>query len=119
MLRRLAGGDDAIVPVPWFYEASAMPRIEPGTLAAPKADEFDLYETRFGLDGKVSGRPQYGGSVFDARRALDAVATQPANDAALAGYLVAVGLTIQPACPALAKLVRFDPPATGATAAVP
>ena len=42
VLRRLAGGDDAIVPVVWFYEASAVLAREQnrGTLAAPKADEF-------------------------------------------------------------------------------
>jgi len=42
VLRRLAGGDNAIVPVLWFYEASAVLAREQnrGTLAAPKADQF-------------------------------------------------------------------------------
>ncbi len=42
VLRRLAGGDNAIVPVLWFYEASAVLAREQnrGTLAAPKADLF-------------------------------------------------------------------------------
>ena len=42
VLRRIAGGDAAIVPVIWFYEASAvLSRAQNrGTLVAPKADEF-------------------------------------------------------------------------------
>jgi predicted nucleic acid-binding protein len=42
VLQRLANGDDALVPLLWFYEASAVLAREQsrGTLAAPKADEF-------------------------------------------------------------------------------
>jgi predicted nucleic acid-binding protein len=42
VLSRLAGGETAIVPVLWFYEASAVLARERnrGTLPAPKADEF-------------------------------------------------------------------------------
>jgi predicted nucleic acid-binding protein len=42
VLRRIASGDAAIVPVIWFYEASSvLSRAQNrGTLAAPKADEF-------------------------------------------------------------------------------
>ena len=42
VLNRLAAGEDALVPVLWFYEASAVPAREQnrGTLAAPKADQF-------------------------------------------------------------------------------
>ncbi len=42
VLKRLAGGDAAIVPAIWFYEASAvLSRAQNrGTLAAQKADEF-------------------------------------------------------------------------------
>lgn len=42
ILNRLAAGEDALVPVLWFYEASAGLAREQsrGTLAAPKADEF-------------------------------------------------------------------------------
>jgi predicted nucleic acid-binding protein len=48
VLRRLAAGDDAIVPVLWFYEASAvLARAQiRGTLPAPKADEF-IAELKF------------------------------------------------------------------------
>jgi len=48
VLRRLGAGDDAIVPVLWFYEASAVVAREQirGTLAAPKADEF-IAELKF------------------------------------------------------------------------
>jgi predicted nucleic acid-binding protein len=42
VLKRLAGGETAIVPVLWFYEASSVLAREQnrGTLAAPKADQF-------------------------------------------------------------------------------
>jgi predicted nucleic acid-binding protein len=42
ILQKLAAGDNAIVPVLWFYEASAvLARAQNrGTLAASKADEF-------------------------------------------------------------------------------
>jgi predicted nucleic acid-binding protein len=42
ILKRLAGGETAIVPVLWFYEASSVLAREQnrGTLAAPKADQF-------------------------------------------------------------------------------
>jgi predicted nucleic acid-binding protein len=42
ILKRLAGGEIAIVPVLWFYEASSVLAREQnrGTLAAPKADQF-------------------------------------------------------------------------------
>ena len=42
ILNRLAAGEDALVPVLWFYEASAVLAREQnrGTLAAPKADQF-------------------------------------------------------------------------------
>jgi predicted nucleic acid-binding protein len=42
ILQRLAAGEDAVVPVLWFYEASAVLAREQnrGTLASPKADEF-------------------------------------------------------------------------------
>ncbi len=41
-LNRLAAGEDALVPVLWLYEASAVLAREQnrGTLAAPKADQF-------------------------------------------------------------------------------
>jgi predicted nucleic acid-binding protein len=42
ILDRLQTGDDVVVPVLWFYEASAVLAREQnrGTLAAPKAEEF-------------------------------------------------------------------------------
>lgn len=42
ILQRLAGGEDAVVPVLWFYEASAVLAREElrGTLAPSKASEF-------------------------------------------------------------------------------
>ena len=42
ILKRLAAGEDALVPVLWFYEASAVLSREQnrGTLAAPKAEDF-------------------------------------------------------------------------------
>jgi len=42
ILQRLAGGEDAIVPVLWFYEASAVLAREEirGSLTAPKASEL-------------------------------------------------------------------------------
>ncbi|MGA8760609.1 MAG: hypothetical protein WB611_30640 [Stellaceae bacterium] len=42
ILNRLAAGEDALVPILWFYEASAVLAREQnrGTLAAPKADQF-------------------------------------------------------------------------------
>jgi len=42
ILARLASGDDAVVPVLWFYEASNVLAREQnrGVLAAPQADEF-------------------------------------------------------------------------------
>ena len=42
ILDRLQTGDDAVVPVLWFHEASAVLAREQnrGTLAAPKAEEF-------------------------------------------------------------------------------
>jgi hypothetical protein len=41
-LNRLAAGEDAVVPVLWLYEASAVLAREQnrGTLAAPKADQL-------------------------------------------------------------------------------
>jgi predicted nucleic acid-binding protein len=42
ILNRLPAGEDALVPVLWFYEASAVLAREQnrGTLAAPKAEQF-------------------------------------------------------------------------------
>ena len=42
ILQRLAGGEDAFVPVLWFYEASAVLAREEirGSLTAPKASEL-------------------------------------------------------------------------------
>jgi predicted nucleic acid-binding protein len=42
ILTRLAAGEDAVVPILWFYEASAVLSREQnrGNLAAPKAEEF-------------------------------------------------------------------------------
>jgi predicted nucleic acid-binding protein len=70
ILNRLAAGEDALVPVLWFYEASAvLARAKPGTLAAPKADQFivELKALRIAADAESSAR------VFDGvhRLALD------------------------------------------------
>ena len=42
VLQRLAAGEDAVVPVLWYYEASAVLAREQnrGTLSSDKADEF-------------------------------------------------------------------------------
>jgi predicted nucleic acid-binding protein len=42
ILKRLAGGETAIVPILWFYEASSVLAREQnrGTLTPPKADQF-------------------------------------------------------------------------------
>ena len=63
ILNRLAAGEDALVPVLWFYEASAVLAREQnrGTLAAPKADEFiaELKALRIMADAESAAR------VFD------------------------------------------------------
>ncbi len=60
VLRRLAGGDDAVVPVLWFYEASAVLAREQnrGTLATPKADEFiaELKSLKINADEESAAR---------------------------------------------------------------
>ena len=56
ILNRLAVGEDALVPVLWFYEASAVLAREQnrGILAAPKADEFiaELKALRIAADAE-------------------------------------------------------------------
>jgi predicted nucleic acid-binding protein len=53
-------GEDALVPVLWFYEASAVLAREQnrGTLAAPKADEFiaELKALRIAVDAESTAR---------------------------------------------------------------
>jgi predicted nucleic acid-binding protein len=60
ILNRLAAGEDALVPVLWFYEASAVLAREQnrGTLAAPKADEFiaELKALRIVADAESAAR---------------------------------------------------------------
>jgi predicted nucleic acid-binding protein len=71
ILKRLAAGEDALVPVLWFYEASAVLAREQnrGTLAASKADQFiaELKALRIVADAESAAR------VFDDvhRLALD------------------------------------------------
>ncbi len=63
ILNRVASGEDALVPVLWFYEASAVLAREQnrGTLAAPKADQFiaELKALRIVADAESAER------VFD------------------------------------------------------
>ncbi len=60
ILKRLAAGEDALVPVLWFYEASAVLSREQnrGTLAAPKADQFlaELKALRIAADAECVAR---------------------------------------------------------------
>ena len=60
ILNRLAAGEDALVPVLWFYEASAVLAREQnrGTLAVPKADEFiaELKALRIVPDAESAAR---------------------------------------------------------------
>jgi predicted nucleic acid-binding protein len=60
ILKRLADGDDALVPVLWFYEASAVLAREQnrGTLAAPKAETFiaELKALRIAADPESAAR---------------------------------------------------------------
>ncbi len=60
ILNRLAAGEDALVPVLWFYEASAVLAREQnrGTLAAPKADQFiaELKALRIVADAESAAR---------------------------------------------------------------
>jgi predicted nucleic acid-binding protein len=60
ILNRLAAGEDALVPMLWFYEASAVLAREQnrGTLAAPKADEFiaELKALRIAADAESAAR---------------------------------------------------------------
>ena len=76
ILSRLAAGEDAIVPMLWFYEASAVLVREQnrGNLAAPKADEFiaALKALRIAADAESAAR------VFNDvhRLALDAAIQQ-------------------------------------------
>lgn len=60
VLQRLATDDDAIVPILWFYEASAVLAREQnrGTLAAPKADEFlaELRSLNIAADAEGAAR---------------------------------------------------------------
>ena len=76
ILNRLAAGEDALVPVLWFYEASAVLVREQnrGNLAAPKADEFiaALKAPRIAADAESAAR------VFNDvhRLALDAAIQQ-------------------------------------------
>lgn len=71
ILNRLAAGEDALVPVLWFYEASAVLAREQnrGTIAASKADQFiaELKTLRIAADAESAAR------VFDDvhRLALD------------------------------------------------
>ncbi len=63
ILKRLAAGEDALVPVLWFYEASAVLSREQnrGTLAAPTAEQFiaELRALRIMADAESAAR------VFD------------------------------------------------------
>jgi predicted nucleic acid-binding protein len=60
ILARLASGDDAVVPVLWFYEVSNVLGREQnrGTLAAPKADEFiaELQSLNIAADAESEAR---------------------------------------------------------------
>ena len=60
ILKRLAAGEDALVPVLWFYEASAVLSREQnrGNLAAPKAEDFiaELQALRVAADGESAAR---------------------------------------------------------------
>jgi predicted nucleic acid-binding protein len=60
ILQNLATGDDAIVPILWFYEASAvLARAQNrGTLAAPKADAFiaELKSLKISADEESAAR---------------------------------------------------------------
>ncbi len=60
VLGRLASGDDAVVPVLWFYETSAVLAREQnrGTLAAPKAEQFitELMSLRISADEESAAR---------------------------------------------------------------
>ncbi len=60
VLGRLAGGETAIVPFLWFYEASSVLAREQnrGTLAAPKADRFitELKSLRITADAQSADR---------------------------------------------------------------
>ena len=60
ILNRLATGEDAVVPVLWFYEASAVLSREQnrGTLAAPKAEDFiaELQALRIAADVESAAR---------------------------------------------------------------
>ena len=60
ILNRLAAGADALVPVLWFYEASAVLAREQnrGTLAAPKAGQFiaELKAPRIVADAESAAR---------------------------------------------------------------
>ena len=60
ILKRLAAGEDALVPVLWFYEASAVLSREQnrGTLAAPKAEDFipELQALRIAADAESAAR---------------------------------------------------------------
>ncbi len=60
ILNRLATGEDAAVPVLWFYEASAVLAREQnrGSLAAPKADQFiaELRALRIAADAESAAR---------------------------------------------------------------
>jgi predicted nucleic acid-binding protein len=56
----VGGGEDALVPVLWFYEASAVLSREQnrGTLAAPKAEDFiaELQALRSSADAQSAAR---------------------------------------------------------------
>ncbi|MFZ3238457.1 MAG: type II toxin-antitoxin system VapC family toxin [Stellaceae bacterium] len=60
ILNRLAAGEDAVVPVLWLYEASAVLSREQnrGTLAAPKAEDFiaELQALRIAADVESAAR---------------------------------------------------------------
>jgi predicted nucleic acid-binding protein len=60
ILQRLAAGEDAVVPVLWFYEASAVLSREQnrGTLAGPKAEDFiaELQALRIAADAESAAR---------------------------------------------------------------
>ena len=60
ILNRLATGEDAVVPVLWLYEASAVLAREQnrGSLAAPKADQFiaELRALRIAADAESAAR---------------------------------------------------------------
>ena len=74
ILNRLAAGEDALAPVLWFYEASAVLAREQnrGNLAAPKASEFiaELKALQNGaqpLCGKSRSLPAFDDSQKEAR----------------------------------------------------